>query len=165
MQKDASSSQSISSAKPVAKPLSKNPPTFSIDSLDPTKPLAAASSCLEFLLASFCQHFSLKPKQAAGLLTQDGKYLIYVLSKGLKGRYEPIVQWYQSVYGSYQPLLTLMLKEEASGAVPFVLGALHGGLLSRSLETVQWACRVLVKFSKELQDQGALPAAWDVSST
>ena len=137
---------------------------FSIDSVDVSKPLAEAASCLEFLLVSFCQIFALKPKQAAGLLTQEGKYLAYILSRGLKGKHEPILAWYQALLGSYQVLLTLIQKEETSGSVSFVLSAVRGGLRSRSLEATQWACRVLVRLGQELQNQGLLRPAWEVSA-
>ena len=142
----------------------KAKPAFSVDSLDASKPLSEAASCLEFLLLSFCQHFSLKPKQAAGLLTQEGKYLAYVLSRGLKGRFEPILAWYQALHGSYPAILNLMQKEETSGSVAFILSAVHGGLRSRSLETTQWTCRILVLLGSELQNQGLLRPAWEVSS-
>lgn len=62
-----------------------------IESIDAEKPLEKSDSCLEFLLISFCKHFALKPKQAAGLLTQGGKYLTHVIAKGLRGKHQPIV--------------------------------------------------------------------------
>ena len=62
-----------------------------IDSIDPNKLLEQCQNCLEYLLVSFCKHFSLRPKQSAGLLTQSGKYLSHVVSKGLKGKHEPII--------------------------------------------------------------------------
>lgn len=156
MQKEASVKAPKSPAKSTA---------FSIDSVNGSKPLAEAASCLEFLLVSFCQHFALKPKQAAGLLTQDGKYLAYILSRGLKGKHDAILGWYQAINGSYQVLLTLIQKEETSGSVSFVLHALQGGLRSRSLETAQWTCRVLVRLGQELQNQGLLRPAWEVTAT
>lgn len=62
-----------------------------IDSIDSSKPLFEADTCLEFLILSFCHNFNISPKQAAGLLTQGYKYLAHIVAKGLKGDFEPVV--------------------------------------------------------------------------
>ena len=107
-----------------------------IESIKADKTLDSTDSCLEFLLVSFCKHFSLRPKQAAGLLTQGGKYLAYVIAKGLKGKHGPIILWYQEIYGFISHLLKLISLEEANGSVPLMLASLKSGFNSKSLETV-----------------------------
>jgi hypothetical protein len=39
---------------------------------------------LEFILNTLCRAFKMKPKQAAALLTNDNKYLIHCVVKGVK---------------------------------------------------------------------------------
>lgn len=56
------------------------------------------SNCLEFLLTSLCRIMDLRPKQAAGLLTNNNKYLAVVVMKGFKGDFRPIINWYQEIY-------------------------------------------------------------------
>ncbi|OMJ68547.1 hypothetical protein SteCoe_33967 [Stentor coeruleus] len=124
-----------------------------IESISGDIPLETTESCLEFLLVTFCKLFALRPKQAAGLLTQSGKYLAYTLSHGLKGKHDAIVAWYQSVYANSYKLLQLMSKESQEGGVSLVLTSVHFGLYSKSIETVLWCSRVLTKLGTELQSK------------
>ena len=133
-----------------------------IETIDASKSLSATSSCLEFLLVSFCQHFGLKPKQAAGLLTQGGKYLAHIIAKGLRGKYEPVVEWYQAVYSNVKQLLTVVMKEEANGSINLILSTLRPGFISKSFETAQWTCRLFSKLGADFLERDMLPAAWDV---
>ena len=135
--------------------------TLYIESIRADKSLDSADSCLEFLLISFCKNFSLRPKQAAGLLTQGGKYLAYIISKGLKGKFNPIISWYQEIYANISHLLKLVSNEEASGSVPLMLASLKSGFNSKNIETVLWCCRVFSKMGSELYEQDLLPPAWD----
>lgn len=52
------------------------------------------SNCLEFLLTTLCRAMDLRPKQAAGLLTNNNKYLAVAVVKGFKGDFKPIINWY-----------------------------------------------------------------------
>ena len=135
--------------------------TLYIESIRVDKTLESTETCLEFLLVSFCKNFSLRPKQAAGLLTQGGKYLAYVISKGLKGKFNPIINWYQEIYSNISQLLRLILNEEASGSVPLMLASLKSGFNSKNLDTVLWCCRIFSKLGSELYEQDLLPPAWD----
>jgi hypothetical protein len=132
-----------------------------IDSIDPDTDLSSTSSCLEYLLISFCNNFKLKPKQSAGLLTQSGKYLEHVICKGLKGKHKPIHTWYQEIFSTSSHLVELIQKEEVSGSVPMMLSALRSGFNSKSIETAQWCCRVFSKLASELIDSDLLPPSWD----
>lgn len=123
------------------------------------------SSCLELLLASFGKHFALKPKQAAGLLTQNGKYLSHVIVKGLRGKFEPIIAWYQDIYAHIKKVLQLIEEEEASGSLNLMLSALRPGFVSKSIEVTVWTCRLFAKLGAEFIENDMQPAAWDVSST
>jgi hypothetical protein len=60
----------------------------------------------------------MKPKQvrnkasnffkAAGLLTNSYQYLIHSCVKGVKGRFEPVISWYQEVYANSKHLADLI---------------------------------------------------------
>jgi hypothetical protein len=133
-----------------------------IESIAPSKALTSTKSCLEFLIISFSHHFQLKPKQAAGLLTQGGKYLAHIIVKGLKGQYEPVVAWYQAIFSALKHLFALIIKEETNGSIALILSTLRPGLLSKHVETTLWTCRVLYSLGKEMQDKGLLGTAWEV---
>lgn len=55
---------------------------------------ADTESTLELILNTLCKAFSMKPKQAAALLTNNNQFLIHSIVKGVKGRYEPLIGWY-----------------------------------------------------------------------
>lgn len=165
MQDDSvSAGNSLSSASRPPRPRPGPDGALFIEAIDPSRSLATASSCLEFLLLSFCQHFGLKPKQAAGLLTQGGKYLAHIIAKGLRGKYEPVVAWYQAVYSNEKQLMTVVMKEEANGSVNLILSTLRPGFFSKNFETAQWTCRLFARLGADFLERDMLPAAWDVSS-
>lgn len=157
-----SAGNSLSSAPRPPRPRAGPDGALFIEALDPSRSLATASSCLEFLLLSFCQHFGLKPKQAAGLLTQGGKYLAHIIAKGLRGKYEPVVAWYQAVYSNEKQLMIVVMKEEASGSVNLILSTLRPGFFSKNFETAQWTCRLFARLGADFLERDMLPAAWDV---
>ncbi|OMJ93856.1 hypothetical protein SteCoe_3045 [Stentor coeruleus] len=166
--KSVSSKKSTSisrSKKPVEKPLpkSKKRPDGSlyIEAVRADKPLETTDNCLEYLLVSFCKHFSLHPKQAAGLLTQGGKYLSYVISKGLKGKHGPIISWYTELYSTLPHLIRLISNEQASGSLSLMLGSLKSGFNSKNLEVVLWCCRLFSKLGSDFYEIDLLPPAWD----
>ncbi|CAG9312103.1 unnamed protein product [Blepharisma stoltei] len=132
-----------------------------IESIDAERALDKSETCLEFLLTSFCKHFQLKPKQAAGLLTQGGKYLAHVIAKGLRGKHNPIVTWYQSIYANIRHLVKLIAQEEANGSINLILSSLKSGFISKHIETALWCCRLFAKLGSDFLEYDMLPAAWD----
>jgi uncharacterized Fe-S cluster-containing radical SAM superfamily protein len=51
----------------------------------------------------------MKPKQAAGLLANNHKYLIHIAVKGMKGGdFSKISNWYLEIYSSTKVLLSLI---------------------------------------------------------
>lgn len=136
-----------------------------IESIEPNKSLTSTKTCLELLIVSFSQSFSLRPKQAAGLMTQGGKYLAHIIVKGLKGQYEPVVKWYQALFAVLKHLMGLIVKEEVNGSVSLILSTLRPGLLSRNLEVCQWTCRVFARLGKDMQEKELLAVAWEVRLT
>ena len=113
------------------KPKSTEDGSLFIESLDVVRPLAQADSCLEFLLLSLCQAFRLKPRQAAGLLTQSNKYLTQILERGLKTDFQPVLNWVQSLQNAVSALILLLAQEDRAASI-LVLSAFRPGLLSRN---------------------------------
>lgn len=69
-----------------------------IMSMDVKKEPSETESTLEFILNTLCRALSMKPKQAAALLTNNNQFLTHCVVKGVKGRFEPMVSWYQELY-------------------------------------------------------------------
>ena len=124
-----------------------------IESIDPGVQLETTASCLEFLLVSFCQHFQLTGREAAGLLTQGGKYLAHVLAKGFKGNSQPVVAWYQTLHSQVPHLAQLIQAEAANDSVQLVLATLKSGFISKDLATAAWCCRVLAALGAALAER------------
>ena len=157
----SSSSTSLKTDDSRELPTSDSSDGLKIESIKGDTPLPTTQSCLEFLLVSFCKCFQLQPKQAAGLLTQNGKYLGHVIVKGLKGKHEPIINWFQEVFANLKHLVNLIEKEEVNGSVVLVLSSLKAGFLSKSLESALLCCRIFARLGLELLEKDMLPAAWD----
>ena len=73
-------------------------------------------STLEFILNTLCRALQMKPKQAAALLTNNNQFLIHCVVKGVKSRFEPMINWYQEVY-QYSRHLSMMLEIEVENSV------------------------------------------------
>ncbi|OMJ71022.1 hypothetical protein SteCoe_30868 [Stentor coeruleus] len=147
--------------KPMPKSKKRPDGSLYIEAVRADKPLETTDNCLEYLLVSFCKHFSLYPKQAAGLLTQGGKYLAYVISKGLKGKHTPIISWYTELYSTLPHLIHLITNEQTSGSLSLMLGSLKSGFNSKNLEVVLWCCRLFSKLGSDFYEIDLLPPAWD----
>lgn len=80
-------------------------------SLDPSD----TESTLEFILNTLCRALNMKPKQSAALLTNNNQFLTHCVVKGVKGRYEPMINWYSDIY-QYSKHLTTMLEAEIDQA-------------------------------------------------
>ncbi len=77
--------------------------TMSVDK-DP----ADTDSTLELILNTLCKAFQMRPKQSAALLTNNNQFLIHSVVKGVKGRYEPIISWFQDLYANSKQLTMLL---------------------------------------------------------
>ena len=58
----------------------------------------------------------MKPKQAAALLTNNNQFLIHCVVKGVKSRFEPMINWYQEIF-QYSRHLSMMLEIEVDNAM------------------------------------------------
>lgn len=128
--------------------------TADVLNLDPETPLEDLHNSLEFLLVTLSQAFSLKPVAAAGLLTNNNKFLKSACLKGVKNQgYEPLVNWYKKVYENCSLLVELMLSEfEQFGSKSFldILKTLASGLLSNDSSIVNFSFMVLIRCFKEI---------------
>ena len=98
------------------------------------------TNCLEFLLTTLCRAMDLRPKQAAGLLTNNNKYLAVAVVKGFKGDFKPIINWYQEIYAESRHATGLVEKEErtqGSGSLHSMLNTLRVGFHSRNVEVTE----------------------------
>lgn len=113
-----------------------------IDSVNVYRNLDNTDTCLEYLLVTFCQYFELKPKQAAGLLTQGNKYLAHLIVKGLRADFKPILAWYKTINEHSEHLANLMTREEPNGSIKLVLSAFRPGFFTKN-EAIAHACSEL----------------------
>ena len=106
-------------------------------------------STLELNLNTLCRAFQMKPKQAAALLTNNNQFLIHSIVKGVKGRYEPLISWYQDLYANSKHLTSLLELEieQYPNSTNFskVLATLSCGLYSHNLDICKWCCKLLTK--------------------
>lgn len=71
-----------------------------LEEVDSKKPLNESKSLLDFFITGLSRHLSLKPQQAASLLSNGNKYLAHLLVKGVKGEFETLVNWLSEIYAS-----------------------------------------------------------------
>ncbi|CAG9322647.1 unnamed protein product [Blepharisma stoltei] len=132
-----------------------------IDSVNVYRGLDSTDTCLEFLLVTFCQYFELKPKQAAGLLTQGNKYLAHIIVKGLKGDLKPIYSWYKTILEHLSRLTDLMINEEPNGSIKLVLSAFRPGFLSKNEDIAHACCDLYNSLFEVLIEKNMMGALWD----
>mmetsp|Transcript_1654 Transcript_1654/g.3559 ORF Transcript_1654/g.3559 Transcript_1654/m.3559 type:complete len:1208 (+) Transcript_1654:686-4309(+) len=120
-----------------------------LDSVEGGKLLPETTYCLEFLLVSMSRAFSIKPKQAAILLTRNGRYLAKILCKGLRKQFIPIIEWLDAMKTHSSHLKGLLVNERRNNAVPFVCDALLPGLLSKNEGVVGKVSELLTLISSE----------------
>ena len=118
-------------------------------------------NCLEFILVTMSRAFNLKPKQAAGLLTDSNKYLSHILVKGLKGDFAPVTAWLSDVYELAETFSSLIKVEEDANSMHMVLNAFKGGLYSKDSEVTTWTMKIFSKLMIDLYVDGTLKQAWE----
>jgi uncharacterized Fe-S cluster-containing radical SAM superfamily protein len=112
--------------------------TVSLNTVNPLTDPNDTETVLEYVLTTIAQAMGLNPKQAAGLLSNNNKYLVHVCVKGVKGDFEKISQWYQTVYSTCRHLAELIDREEEQGTVPLTLKIVSCGLFSPNYDIVVW---------------------------
>lgn len=110
----------------------------SINNIDPQTDPNDCETVLEYILTTISQAMGLNPKQAAGLLSNNNKFLVHVCVKGVKGDFEKISQWYQMIYSTSRHLAELIDREEEQGTVNLAMKIVSAGLFSPNYEIVVW---------------------------
>lgn len=75
------------------------------------------------------KHFSLSPKEALSLLSNDCKYLAHILAKGLKGDFRPIDNLILEFSKNVQKIVGFAKNKENE---TFFLKAIKPALISKS---------------------------------
>jgi hypothetical protein len=68
----------------------------------------------------------------------------------VKGVFEPIIALYQEIYANSNYLIKLFLDDSTKKSIQFSLNAIKPGLVSRSYEVAQWACRLYAKLGTDI---------------
>lgn len=79
--------------------------------IDKQKKPENAESVLEFLLLTLSQALDIEIEQAAGMFTNNNKFLSFAVIKGMKGDFQPIEDWLKNIYDLCPHLVTLVEDE------------------------------------------------------
>ena len=138
------------------------------DEVAQLKQLNQTRSVLEFIIVAICKSMSLNSKQAAALLTDNKKYLIHILTKGLSNKnFEPVLYFYQNVLGNIDYFIKLLeinsiaYPNQISKNIELSLSTFKPGLLSKNMEVVFISSRLLSKIALECIENNLISAAWD----
>lgn len=142
------------------KPIQDSGGGLIIENINEQKTLSESESCLEFLILSFCQSFSLKPKQGAGLLAQGFKFLAHIIAKGLKGDFEPVKMWLHMIYSNTNKLTELIQVELSEGSVECVMNAIKAGIISKDQEVVELTLTLITKLALDFADKYLINEMW-----
>lgn len=111
-------------------------------SMDPNRKPTKCDSSLEIILNTLCRNFKMKPKQCAALLTNSNQYLMHSVVKGLKGNFEPVISWFQELYGVseyFSEIICLESKKHKKHAtLNMALNVVKTGCFSHNFEVAQW---------------------------
>ncbi len=138
------------------------------DEVAKLKQLNQTRSVLEFIIVAICKSMSLNSKQAAALLTDNKKYLIHILTKGLTNKnFEPVIFFYQNILGNIDYFMKLLeinsiaYPNQISKNIELSLSTFKPGLLSKNIEVVYICSRLLSKIALECIENNLISAAWD----
>ena len=128
------------------------------------KDLGDTESTFEFILLSLAKSLGIKPKQAAGLLSNNHKYLVHIAVKGMKGQdYSKIQKWYQDIYQYTKTIVQLIDSEKDQNSMKLTMSIMKVGLYSQNVDLVINCCRLLSKIGQEINTAGGELSglAWD----
>lgn len=124
-----------------------------VESIDVRRPLGEAETCLEFLLVAFCSHLQVTQRQAAGLMTEGGRFLAAVLGKGLKGDFLPVIRMLDDIRNNARQLVDCILREAKNGSFVLVASSLRPGLISLDDGVIQATALCFRDLAKRLNEQ------------
>jgi len=127
------------------------------------KPSETESS-LEFLLNTMCRAFQIQPRQGAALMTNNNEYLTLVCCRGVKGNFEPVINWYLELF-QYSRYFSKLIETEFQKASESnneqsvnkqrnnlykILQTLSCGLYSQNSDIAERALQLIVALRKDL---------------
>lgn len=113
-----------------------------LNSLNENKDILKSESILEYFLLSLCKSLNIKIRQAAGLLSDNRKFLIQVCNKGLKGDYSKLENWY-TILNKTTHCLLVLIKLSKNDAKSMTYATVSCGLYSKSKAIAENALNLL----------------------
>lgn len=107
--------------------------TIELNQVSESKDLGQTETLLEFFLLSLCKSLNIKIRQAAGLLSDNRKFLIQVCNKGIKGDFSRVVNWYTALSFNHRHLLNLVKNTKSEGKT-MTYATISCGLYSRNVQ-------------------------------
>ena len=120
---------------------------------------------MEFILNSICKNFGLKIKQGNILIVNNGKNMVKIMRKGLKGSFAEIIQWYTDIYAHARHLVILLSRDDGKTPLDAPFGVISSGMKAGDIEVVTWAFRVLIHLSEALPEFEMDQMGWNWFST
>ena len=100
----------------------------------------------------------LQPKQAAALLTNHNQYLLHACIKGVKGKYDQILLWYQSLYQTSKHFTGMINDHFANNTAQglnsayMLLNTIKSGFYSHHIQVVEWTYKLFVKIAQDFDE-------------
>ena len=137
-------------------------PKLSLTDSDIKADPSDCTTSIEFLLSTVVLKMGLKSNQALALLSNSSALLVHVIIKGLKGNFEPIINWYRELSTHCKVLVRIFSTEPEGVTATFrVLDIIKAGLYSNSAEVANWSLRLLGKIANQMNEHGISGVAWD----
>lgn len=120
-----------------------------LNNIDSSCSLEDSESVLEFLLLGFCKAFRVTPKVAAGLLTQKCSFLSQIVGKGLKGSFEPVLDWLDIMMGNIS--IALRLVENEQSGLQLFFSCFRTGIFSKKLMVNVKTAETMVAYHTQMK--------------
>jgi len=87
---------------------------------------------------------------------------LQIIIKGLKGKYEPVIDWYKEILINCNHLMNILdNKDEGWTNMKQMLDIFKVGIYCKHSEVVLWACKLLTKMAAEIHIKQLSGPAWD----
>ena len=107
--------------------------TVNIENLSIKKDVESSESCLEFFILTLSRSLKMKPRQSAALLSNNRKYLVQIVNKGIKSDFSLILNWFEEV-NLFKRHLIQLIKASKNDSLNMVYSIISVGLFSKNPE-------------------------------
>ena len=121
-----------------------------LKSLDINKNYSNCESALEFFIVSLCKNLNINSKQAVALLSNNNKYLLRLIFKGIKKDFSLPLKWLNDINSNLQYLQNLMINSTDQKSISMSFSTLSVGLLSKNIDIIINTNTILSKLSLEI---------------